>query len=87
MESCPAKRGKPCRLLDSVLAIEAEAAAPTPAEPVDVPNMSVLTAVLDDAPTEIIESAKGDGEGLAAWIVGKWAEYARLAAARSEDER
>jgi hypothetical protein len=33
MESCPAMRGKPCRLLDSVLAIEAEAAAPTPAEP------------------------------------------------------
>jgi hypothetical protein len=42
---------------------------------IDVPDISILTAIIEDTPTRLLTS---DGEGLAAWIVSHWAEYARL---------
>jgi hypothetical protein len=58
--------------VEAIVAIEAEARAASQKRP----SIDVLTAIIDDTPRHLLTS---DGEGLAAWIVGKWPEYARIA--------
>lgn len=60
-------------------------ASPAPKEG-ERPDMSVLTAILDDVPKSVANTINFDGEGLATWIVSHWPEYAALSASPAPSE-